>query len=326
MNGHYRHLFGPVRSRRLGRSLGIDLVPFKVCTFDCPYCQVGATTSKTIERREYVPVADVLAEFDRWLTHGGQADHLTLAGAGEPTLHARFGEVLAELAARTPIRRVLLSNGSLFHLPEVRSAARRADVVKGTLSAWDGASFKGVHHPHAGLDFETFLAGLEAMRAGFRGEFWLEVFLVAGMNDAQNQVQRIAALARGIRPDRIHLNTAVRPPRDTAVQAVTLERLTELARLFDPVAEVALSRGGHARPDTPPGDGAIVEERLLAMVRRHPCTAADLAVALGVDMAAVERAGGRLVETGALRLEQRAGGAFLVATPTSDSDGRSGGR
>jgi wyosine [tRNA(Phe)-imidazoG37] synthetase (radical SAM superfamily) len=322
MDGQYRFLFGPVRSRRLGRSLGIDLVPFKVCTFDCPYCQVGATVTKTLERGEYVPTADVLAEFDHWLAHDGQADCLTLAGAGEPTLHSRFGDILQHIGARCAIRRVLLSNGSLFHLKSVRDAAKHADVVKATLGAWDQSSFEAVHHPCDGLQFEEFFSGLKAMRAEFSGEYWLEVFLVAGVNDGDEDLARLVRLAGEIKPDRIHLNTAVRPPHDMSIKPVTQERLLELARRFKPEAEVIASQVDKPTPNapmgTPPVAGqvaatkALVEDRVLQLIRRHPCTAEELTLAIGLDKAQVTRALESLVAKKVVRLEWRDGKPYMV--------------
>jgi len=318
MSGSYRHLFGPVRSRRLGLSLGLDLVPAKVCSFDCPYCQVGATTRKTLERQEYVPLGEVLAEFDNWLAAGGRADCVTLAGAGEPTLHSRFGEVLTGVAKRCRIKRVLLSNGTLFTLPAVRAAAAAADIVKGTLSAWDEASFRAVHHPHASLVFAEFVEGLGAMRRAFGGEYWLEVFVVPGINDSDAQMRRVADLARTIGPDHIHLNTAVRPSADASVQAVPYARLAELAALFSPVAEVAAS----GRPADGAAGGHVVgdlAERLCAMAGRHPATADEMAAALGAEVQAVSGLLSQLVADGRLKSEQRGGAVFYsAATPTAD--------
>lgn len=314
MDGQYRFLFGPVRSRRLGRSLGIDLVPFKVCTYDCPYCQVGATVTKTLMRGEYVPAAEVMAEFDHWLEHGGQADHVTLAGAGEPTLHSRFGEVLRHIGARCAVRKVLLSNGSLFHLKEVREAAVHADVVKGTLGAWDQSSFEAVHHPASELRFDDFLDGLRAMRAEFSGEYWLEVFLVAGVNDSDEAVARIARLAREIGPERIHLNTAVRPPQDAGVKPVPMERLVELARRFKPEAEAPTGTPPAAvQPEASPVVGNL-EDRVLQSVRRHPGTAGEVASALGAGEAEVARALEALVDRKAVRIEWREGKPYMVGT------------
>ena len=311
MTGGYRFLFGPVRSRRLGRSLGIDLVPLKVCTYDCPYCQVGKTTEKTLERREYVPVDGVLGEFDDWLAHGGQADCVTLAGGGEPTLHSRFGEVMEALGARCSLRRILLSNGSLLSLPEVRVAAAKADVVKATLSAWDQASYEALHHPHAALRFDVFVDGLKTFRQEFSGEYWLEVFVVPGLNAEPEQMKRIARLAGQIRPDRIHLNTAVRPAQDGAVKPVSTAKMEELARLFGPNAEVigaAVATPPELSPNLTAGE---LTERALSLIQRHPVTMADLSATLGVAVSDMEPVLIQLVARGEIRIE---GGYYVRAT------------
>jgi wyosine [tRNA(Phe)-imidazoG37] synthetase (radical SAM superfamily) len=313
MQDGYRFLFGPVRSRRLGRSLGIDLVPLKVCTYDCPYCQVGATTLKTLERRDYVSVAEVLAEFDHWRAHDGQADCVTLAGGGEPTLHARFGEVIDAIGARTKLRRILLSNGSLFSLPEVRAAAIKAEVVKATLSAWDQASFEQAHHPHPELRFDAFVGGLKALRGEFKGEYWLEVFAVPGVNDTPAQMTRIADIARLIAPDRIHLNTATRPAQDGKTVSVPVDKLNELAGLFSPVAEVV----GAASPHTQPWTESVAQEdfagRILSLLQRHPCTVSDISATTGQSVSEVDKTLKDLLKRGSLRIENRDARSYFVA-------------
>jgi wyosine [tRNA(Phe)-imidazoG37] synthetase (radical SAM superfamily) len=290
--GAYRHLFGPVMSRRLGLSLGVELVREKTCSYDCVFCQIGRTPRTSLERACFVPVQEVLEEFSAWLAAGGRADHITLAGAGEPTLHSGFGEVLAGLAQRSPIPTVLMSNGSLFYLPEVREAAARASIVKVSLSAWDEASWRRLNHPHPDLRFEQVLKGLQAFAGSFSGTFWVEVFLVKGINDQPGQVARIAALVNALNPTRVHLNTVVRPPADSASGAVAEPVLLELAGLFDPPAEV-----------TPPvaavaGAAAGAGAGLLETVTRHPSTLDQLVASLKRDRAglsaeldALEKAG-----------------------------------
>ena len=312
MSASYRFLFGPVRSRRLGRSLGVDLVPLKVCTYDCPYCQVGRTTERTLERREYVPVDQVLAEFDDWMARGGQADVVTLAGNGEPTLHSRFGEIIDAIGDRCRFRRILLSNGSLFSLSEVRRSAARAEVVKATLSSWDQNSFAAAHQPHPSLQFPVFIGGLKALRREFSGEYWLEVFAVPGVNDTPEQMGRIAAFARAVAPDRIHLNTAVRPARDGGVLPVPESRLREFAALFEPVAEVVgtvapapAAPVAEIRPDELAG-------RLMSLVQRHPGTVRDMAMSLGVDAGKVEQVLSGLVGQRLLQIETRGQDEFYV--------------
>ena len=186
----YAYLFGPVPSRRLGLSLGIDLTPGKACSLDCLYCQVGKTRVHTLQPDEYVPTQAVCAELDHWLAAGGQADHITLAGSGEPTLHTGFGEVLRHVKERSTIPSVLLSNGTLFFLPDIRQKAAQASVVKMTLSAWNDASFRRIQRPPEGLSFLQVHKGQISFRREFKGTLWLEVFLVQGMNTSPEQIEQ----------------------------------------------------------------------------------------------------------------------------------------
>ena len=284
MSGGYRYLFGPVPSRRFGRSLGIDLVPLKTCTFNCLFCQVGPTPATTLERREYAPIDNVLGEFEHWREHDGQADVVTLSGSGEPTLHSRFGEVIQAVKSGGGIPAVLLTNSSLLHLEEVRRAAALADVVKVSLSAWDQRSFETINRPHADCSFTRTLEGLFAFRGAFQGQLWLEVFVLKGLNDTVEAAEHLAALAETFSPDRIHLNTVARPPAETSAKAASASVLEDMARQFDPKGEVIARFSG----ETHPGQTAD-EERVLAVLSRRPCTGEDVADGLGVHrMAALK--------------------------------------
>lgn len=234
----YRYLFGPVPSRRLGRSLGVDLVPLKTCSFDCVFCEVGVTTAHTIERREYVPVSDVIREFDTWLTSGGTADYITFAGSGEPTLHSGIGDVIELMRVRTSTRIALLTNSSLLHLPEVRSAVLGVDLIKASLSVCDNTLLQSVNRPSSGLDVEKIIYGITELRKEFQGELWIEVFLLAGVNDDPVAVGKLAEILRDIGPDKIQLNTVVRPPAEAFAKPVAVEVLETFAKLFEPVAEI----------------------------------------------------------------------------------------
>ena len=277
MSASYKYLFGPVPSRRLGRSLGIDVTPFKTCSFDCVFCQCGCTTRLVTDRSEFVPFADVCAEIDRWLKEDGAADCITFAGSGEPTLYSRLGELIEFIKARTAIPVIILSNGTLLHRRPVRDELLKADIVKVSLSAWDDESFKKINRPAAGLTFDQLLAGQRDFRKVFRGELWMEVFLLEGINADPKQVCKIAAAAAGICPDKIHLNTAVRPPAETEVLPVAKEKLESLCGLFTPHAEVIASFSANV------GVAAgLSMETLLGLIRRHPATAAQLAANFGV--------------------------------------------
>lgn len=302
----FKYLFGPVPSRRFGRSLGIDLLPRKTCTADCVFCEVGRTTNRTVERREYVPIGEVIAELDEWQRLGAETDFITLAGSGEPTLHARFGEVLAAIRRRR-FRSALLTSGTLFFLPEVRRAAAGADVVKASLSAWDQKSFVKICRPHPDLQFDAILAGLKSFRREFGGEFWLEVFLVPGLNSSVAKVKAIAALARDLRPDRIQLNTAVRPTAEAGVAAVPEEQMRELAALFEPPAEICAAFAAD-----PSAAGRAEAAAILAMLQRRPCTLRDITAAFAIKADQVAPVLEALTRRGLIRHEDRAGDRYYL--------------
>lgn len=300
----YKHIFGPVPSRRLGRSLGVDLTPYKTCSQDCVFCQLGRTPKKTLTRHEYVPTEEVLEELEEWFKRGGSADHITLSGSGEPTLHSSFGEVLGFIRENSPIKAVLLTNGSLFYLPEVRRQALQAHIVKVSVSAWDQLSYGWVNRPHTDLDFKRLIEGQKAFRKEFKGEMWIEVFLVWGINSIPSDVAKIATLAKLLKPDRIHLNTAVRPPAEDFVKPLSEEHLAALCDLFKPQAEVI------AEYKDKVGFEILANEKsIISLLERRPCTAEDIAGAFGMHLNEVSKYLGNLMRQGRIRTE-RSNGSF----------------
>jgi len=295
----YRYLFGPVPSRRFGRSLGIDLTPHKTCSLDCVFCQLGRTRKKTIERREYVPTKAVIEEIRDWLQTDGQADYLTLSGSGEPTLHSKFGQVL-EFLCDQPIPSVLLTNGTLLHLPEVRASASFAKVVKVSLSAWNQQSFGWVNRPNKAIEFNMIMEGLRQFRSDYEGQLWLEVFLLSGINAMPADVEKIARLARQIHPERIHLNTIARPPAEDFAAAVSIEQLEELAALFDPPARIAAGL-----PVRRTIEVEVNEARILGMLKRRPCTIKQIEAAFGIHINEVSKILGQLIHRNRIRADLR---------------------
>lgn len=298
-----RHLFGPVPSRRYGRSLGVDLSVPKTCTLDCRFCQLGPTPQTTVTRTGAPPIGEVLAELRAWLATGQTADFITASGSGEPTLHLRFGDLFRFVRAETPCRSLLLSNGTLFTLPEVRRDAALADVVKVSLHAWDQASFERAVRPHPSLRFDAIVDGYRAFRQQFSGRLDLEVFIIPGLNDAPEQVDRIAAIARTLSPVFVTLNTAVRPPADGAVTACPPERLHALAARFGPAA-----REGGAEPALAAAAGT--DEGLVALVSRHPISLGTLAATFRKSEPDMRAHLDRLAARGLLRLFESQGTLF----------------
>jgi wyosine [tRNA(Phe)-imidazoG37] synthetase (radical SAM superfamily) len=311
--GNKKYLFGPVPSRRFGRSLGVDLTPYKTCTLDCVFCQLGRTTDKTLNRKEYVPTDAVIEEISEWLKTDGKADYMTLAGSGEPTLHNRFKEVLAFIRNNCKISTALLTNGTLLHLPEVRDAALLADVVKVSLSVWDQGSFGWVNRPHPQLRFDKFIEGQRAFRKQFKGELWIEVFLVKGMNAMPTDISRIAALAQDIEPDRIHLNTVVRPPAEDIAAPLSKERLSSLCHLFRPIAEIIAEFSTEKDLKLQAN-----KETMLAMLQRRPCTADQIAKGFGMHLNEVSKYLGNLLRAGQIREERKNSTVYYEAVRTEN--------
>jgi len=296
----YKYLFGPVPSRRFGRSLGVDLNPYKTCSLDCVFCQLGRTTEKRVIRQEYVPTDMVLSEVEEWLKRDGRADYITLSGSGEPTLHSHFGEVLEFICSKSTIPAVLLTNGTMLYLQEVRDAAARANVVKISLSAWDQDSYGWVNRPHPQLRFDQLVEGQRAFRAQFVGKLWMEVFLVGGMNSTLDDVRKIAALAKQINPDRIQLNTAVRPPAEDFVAALSKEHMEALTHLFQPTAEViaefSARHAEHIQAN---------QETIFSMLQRRPCTADQIADVFDMHLNEVSKYLGILIRRDQIHVERK---------------------
>jgi wyosine [tRNA(Phe)-imidazoG37] synthetase (radical SAM superfamily) len=309
------HLFGPVPSRRFGRSLGVDLTAYKTCSFDCVFCQLGRTTNKTLERREYIATDRVVEELRQWLAGGGRADYVTLSGSGEPTLHSAFGEVIDAIHRHGAIPAAVLTNGSLLSHGEVREAAARADVVKVSLSAWSQDVFEQVNRPHPQLRFDRVLEGMRRFRAAFSGQLWLEVFLVSGMNDRPDDVVKIAELAEQIGPDRIHLNTAVRPPAEAFAEPVPKDRLAPLCRLFHPKAEMIAEVDIRCDPKI-----TINEETIYAMLKRRPCTSEQIAQGFGMHFNEVSKYLGYLIRSGRVREVRKNGSVYYAVKRNEKMD------
>ena len=278
----FRYVYGPVPSRRLGRSLGLDLVSFKTCTYDCLYCQLGSTTNKTVERKEYVPVKEVLAEMEKKLAVTDTPDYISLAGSGEPTLNAGIGDLIPKIKGLTDIPVAVLTNGSLLWRREVQDALMEADLVLPSLDAGDERLFRYVNRPHGDISFEQMVDGLAAFTKRFSGEVWLEVLLLAGVTGIPSEVKKIAALAERIGPARVQLNTVSRPPAEEFALPLSTDQMLALKDVFSREVDIISQSerdGARVSAFTEAGDLDI-----LALLSRRPCTSEDIAIGLGIHV------------------------------------------
>ncbi len=307
-----KYLFGPVPSRRLGLSLGVDIVPFKVCSLDCLYCQLGRTTNKTVERKEYVPIEAVLAELKDRLNEPLQADFITLSGSGEPTLNSRFGELIDGIKKITDIPVAILTNGTLLYRQDVRADCAKADLVVPSLDAGDEETFRKINRPHRDISIEKLVSGLYAFRKEFTGRIWLEVFLVEGLNTDADQIDKINRIIKRVGPDKVQLNTAVRPTAEADVKRVDDEKLRTIAAKLGENCEVVTDFSLSSR-DERVEEPETKAEDVLSMLKRRPCSLNDICSGLGLHRNEVLKYIGHFQRQGIIDSEQKDGTTFFKA-------------
>ncbi len=278
-NDAYKYLFGPVPSRRLGRSLGVDIIPLKTCTQNCIYCQLGKDAPPTLERSEYAPIEDVLGELERKIVSGLTADTITISGSGEPTLHAGLGELIDGIRGLTDIPIAVITNSTLLYRADVRADCAKADIVLPSLDASDAATFEAINKPHPSLSFEELTVGLCRFSDEYTGKLWLEVFFCDGVNTDAAVIENFRKLITRIKPDKVQINTAVRPVVHSEAARVDAEKLNEIARqLGDNVEVIAeFSR------QTSQNEMDISREAIADMLSRRPCSLDDICSGLGIN-------------------------------------------
>ena len=301
------YIYGPVPSRRLGRSLGIDLVPFKTCTYDCIYCQLGRTTNKTLERKQYVRPDTLIDELKRRLQC--QPDFIAISGSGEPTLCSNTGEVISAVKEITDIPVAVLTNGSLLWSPEVRDSLRTADLVLPSLDAGTEQLYKYVNRPHRDILFAKMLHGLVKFREEYAGKYWLEVFLLSGVTTVEAQINTLAHCIKLICPDKVQVNTVHRPPTEDFAMAVAPERLSEAVSQLSEKAEIIVANHSvYEQSET----SACLQD-VLTLLRRRPCSVEDIALGLGLHRNSVVKSLEQLRSQRRAGIEYTAQGRFYKA-------------
>lgn len=302
-------IYGPVASRRLGSSLGLDLVPRKTCDYDCIYCQLGRTTLKTTRRVPYVPADRILDQLGRRLKEIPRPDYITFSGCGEPTLNSELGAIImgARRMSESPL--AVITNGSLLGNADVAGACMRADLVIPSLDAADEETFQRINRPCREINLQKVVDGLASFREEYRGNVWLEVFIVDGVNSSEEQVEKLGALAKRIGPDRVQLNTAVRPTAEPFARPVESGRLEELASLMGMGAEVIEP----LRRERIPASRGNVQDKVLQLLKRRPCTTEDVSMALGINYVEASKELAEMDKSGLLSSESRGGMIYYYA-------------
>lgn len=271
------HIYGPVPSRRLGFSLGVDILPYKTCSFDCIYCQLGRTGRKSDRRTRFFSSRDILSQIKEAIAKNPGIDHITFSGSGEPTLNTRIGDLIRTIKKITDIPVAVLTNSSLLTRKPVRRALLAADIVVPSLDAATDASFRRVNRPLPSLKVEDIINALALFRREFKGRIWLEVMLVKGINDSPSDIKALKRAIARIRPDKVQLNTVVRPPAEKGARPLSQRALNRIKKELGTRAEVVVDL--RRRPGSP----AVTDIRraILAMAERRPVTLEDITSSLG---------------------------------------------
>jgi wyosine [tRNA(Phe)-imidazoG37] synthetase (radical SAM superfamily) len=292
-------IFGPVPSRRLGRSLGIDVVPLKTCSYDCVYCESGRTTHLTLEREAFVGADEVLHELEDYFGKYPQgANVLTFSSGGEPTLYEPLGDLIRDVKNHfRSLPLIVLTNGSLLWDARVRRDLMQADRVVPSLDGATVNSFRKVNRPHPKLALPVILEGLSAFRREYKGQFHLEVMLVAGYNDHPVELAAIRRLVDLLDPHEVELNTVVRPPADPGIRGLDQTELIKALDYFPKCRSRIIGRfGGRCES----GEGGDLDCRVIELLKRRPCTPSEMAASLGVEPDALSETLTALVAKGRL--------------------------
>ena len=271
-------IFGPVPSRRLGFSLGVDTIPFKTCSLNCIYCQLGRTINKTIQRKEYIAADDILREIEEVLREGKRIDYITFSGSGEPTLNSEIRRMISRIKELTSIPLAILTNGTLLYRPRIREDLMEADLVIPSLDTVTQEIFEMVNRPHPSLKIEKVITGIDSFSQEFNGKVWLEIMVVKGINDSLEEIEKAAQVIKQMNLEKIQLNTVVRPPAEEFARPLTADDLNNIKTVLGKKCEII----AEFKRVTQKAYKRDVEKRILSMVKRRPVTLVDISHSLGL--------------------------------------------
>jgi wyosine [tRNA(Phe)-imidazoG37] synthetase (radical SAM superfamily) len=313
--GTFKCVFGPIQSRRLGLSLGVDLLPFKTCV----YCECGATTNLTLERREYAPTAKVLEELDEALAAGAKPDFITFSGAGEPTLHSGIGRIIAHIKREHPSCKIcLLTNSSLLPEPGMMEELEPLDLIVPSLDGSNQEEFERITRPVAGLRLDAVAEAIARLKRTSKAAMWLEIFIVPGVNDSLDSAKRFKELVARIAPDKTQLNSIDRPGTENWVRPPSPESMELLAKIIGEAAPVEIVGRRPGRSAGKPKLSADELNRAIGeMLLRRPCTELDVAQTLDLDLETSRAHLKRMTREGLLTEEPGERGLFYRLAKSS---------
>ncbi len=281
------YIFGPVLSRRLGFSLGIDTVSFKICSFDCIYCQLGKTLKKTIRRNKFIDLKRFEKELKAKLRLKEEIDFITFSGSGEPLLNSQLSEILKIVKTNSEKPVCLLTNGSLFYIKKVRKEIKSFDLILPSLDAPDELTFLKINKPHDNLSFKKVVEGLIALRKEFKGKIWLEIMLIKGINDSVSSAKKFNKIIKKINPDKVQINLPSRIPSEGWVEIPSKERLKEFLKNLECRKVEVISKRKKTFSQKEYKEKTI--QKILNLISRRPVSLKELKDTLGIGVKELSR-------------------------------------
>jgi wyosine [tRNA(Phe)-imidazoG37] synthetase (radical SAM superfamily) len=271
------YVYGPVPSRRLGLSLGVDIIPFKVCTLDCIYCQLGPTTKKTTEIKDYFPKKAIISQIKKRINTASRIDYITFSGSGEPTLNSKIRSLIKEIKKFTNIPVAVLTNSTLLTKKKVRESLKEANLVVPSLDAATQDVFENINRPHPSLKIKRIIEGIKKFREEFKGDLWLEIIFAKGINDSDAHIKALRQAVNEIKPDKVQLNTVIRPPSEKYAHPLTLEKMEKIKKTLGKNCEIVAP---FKRKGLTPEEENL-HSIILDMIGRRPVTLEDISDSLG---------------------------------------------
>ncbi len=259
------YAYGPVPSRRLGRSLGVSPIPHKTCSYNCIYCQLGQTNKLQVKRESFYPKEDILSDIEK-VMNPANVDYITFVGDGEPTLCKDLGWLIKSCKNKWQIPVAVITNGSLFFMEDVRQDLKSSDVVLPTLDAGSEEVYRTLNRPHGSIGFEEMLQGQVDFRKEYPGKIWLEVMLVKGVNDSDESLLEIKDAIEQVKPDRIYISVPIRPPAKPGVRPPEPERIIRAHEILGTSLDLTDRESGEFGLDNFPD----LRTTIIEICSRHP--------------------------------------------------------
>jgi wyosine [tRNA(Phe)-imidazoG37] synthetase (radical SAM superfamily) len=303
-------IFGPVPSRRLGLSLGINIIPFKTCSYNCIYCEVGKTTDLTIERKSFFDVDEIKREFVDTIEKSGKIDFVTFSGSGEPTLNSDLGALIKFVKSFVKYKTAVLTNGSLMYREDVREDLMDADLVIPSLDSVLEPSFKKINMPHSELQIKSIVDGLAEFSKAFKGEIWLEILFVKGVNDSQRDIEALCGAINYIKPTRVQIGTVDRPPAYTTAKKLNAQDMMDIYTYMSAqVGSVDIIGSFNKENDEFYND---IERSIVKMINIRPCSKEELKETFNVDSGRIDEILAKLLSESKAYIQEFEGKEFIV--------------